>query len=144
MNRVKSVSVASGAIALSFGLGIAQAFAKTDSIVPQGQIDNNSNSTGYGSIADFIKTFGGKILSIIFLLAGIVAVIYLVYNGIQYITSAGNADKVKLARSGVINAIIGIIIIAAAYYIINFAIGASGVLQTETTKGGGTQPNTQY
>ena len=60
------------------------------------------------------------------LLAGVLAVLYLIWYGIQYITSAGSPEKVKTARTGIINSIIGIIIIVVAYTIIKLAVGIGG------------------
>ena len=64
----------------------------------------------------------------VLLIAAVLAVIYLIYSGIIYITAAGNPDNAKKGQQGVINAIIGIIIIVAAFFIINLAMNiASGV-----------------
>jgi len=64
----------------------------------------------------------------VLLIAAVLAVIYLIYSGIIYITAAGNPDNAKKGQQGVINAIIGIIIIVAAYFIINLAMNiASGI-----------------
>ncbi len=51
-------------------------------------------------------------------IAGILAFIYLVYSGIIYITAGGNPDAAKKGQQGIINAIIGIIIIIFAYFIV--------------------------
>lgn len=53
----------------------------------------------------------------VLLVAMILAVIYLIYSGIIYITAGGNPDAAKKGQQGVINAIIGIVIIALAYVI---------------------------
>lgn len=53
-------------------------------------------------------------------LVGLIAVLYLIYGGLQYITSAGNADKAKLAKSTILYAVIGLIVIALSYVIIAF------------------------
>jgi hypothetical protein len=132
MKHVRTLLASGGATMLALGLGITQAFAaNADPITPAGNIA--SNNPGAANIQSLLSSVGGRVLDIVFLIAGVLAVIYLVYNGIQYITSAGNADKVKAARSGIINAVIGIIIIAAAYYIINFAIGLAGTANSEAT-----------
>jgi len=88
-------------------------------IQPTGTVDSSATSLNWANI----KALAGSVITILLFIAGFVAVAYLVYNGIQYITSAGNADKVKAARAGIINAVIGIAVIAAAYFIVNFAIG---------------------
>jgi hypothetical protein len=51
--------------------------------------------------------------------AGVAAFIYLVYSGILYISAAGNPDQAKKGQQGIINAIIGIVIIVLAYTIIS-------------------------
>lgn len=50
-------------------------------------------------------------------LAMILAVIYLIFAGIIYITAGGNPDAAKKGQQGIINAIIGIVIISLAYVI---------------------------
>ena len=52
------------------------------------------------------------------ILAGIIAFFYLVWAGFQYVTSAGNADAAKKGQQGIINAIIGIVVIVMAYAIV--------------------------
>jgi len=54
------------------------------------------------------------------LLAGAVAVIYLVYGGMLYITAGGDAEKATKGRTSLINAIVGIIIILLALVIVAF------------------------
>jgi uncharacterized protein (DUF2345 family) len=55
-------------------------------------------------------------------LAGIAAVIIMIVAGIQYITSAGDANKAAGARSAIIGAAIGLAIVAAAEGIIVFVV----------------------
>ena len=51
-------------------------------------------------------------------LAGAAAVLYIMWYGIQYITAGGSPDKAKQARAGIVNGIIGIVIVVAAYAIV--------------------------
>jgi hypothetical protein len=88
-------------------------------IRPVGNFDDPAPSSGAA-----LKTAGAvyaSALEIITLVAGSLAVIYLIYGGIKYISSAGAPDKVKSARTTIIHAIIGIIIISCAYLIIAIA-----------------------
>ena len=71
-----------------------------------------------------------KIVNFITIIAAGLAVIYLIYSGIIYITAAGNPDNAKKGQQGVINAIIGIVIIAAAYFIIRVGLGLADKLTT--------------
>lgn len=54
---------------------------------------------------------------------GIVAVVVIVIGGINYMTSAGDTEKVKKARNTILYAGIGLIICALAFAIVNFVIG---------------------
>lgn len=76
--------------------------------------------------SDAQGTFVNLITKVTFWLvaiASITAFIYLVVSGIQYITAGGDAEKATKARTGIINAIIGIVVIALAWVIISFAAG---------------------
>lgn len=64
------------------------------------------------------------IINLILLIAGILAVIYLIYSGILYITAGGDTGKAEKGRTGIVNAIIGLVIIAAAYLLVRFVGGA--------------------
>jgi len=67
----------------------------------------------------------GNVTNLIALVAGMIAFIYLVYSGILYLTAAGNPDSAKKGQQGIINAIIGIIIIVAARAIIGAVSGTT-------------------
>ena len=75
----------------------------------------------------FIGGIFSKVLQIALLLAGILATLFIVYNGIQYILSAGDAAKMKAARANILNILLGIIIIVAVYSIIRFAQTLGGL-----------------
>ena len=65
-------------------------------------------------------------LGILLWVAGVVAIIYLIYSGILYLTAAGNPDAAKKGQQGIVNAIIGIIIIVLAYVIASSVAGLLG------------------
>ena len=58
--------------------------------------------------------------NIIAIMAGVAAVIIIIIAGIRFMTSGGDAEKIKNARNSVINALIGIIIIIVSRAIILF------------------------
>ena len=57
---------------------------------------------------------------IIALATGVTAVIFIILGGFSMITSAGNTEAVANARKRIINAIIGLVIVALAWTIISF------------------------
>lgn len=70
--------------------------------------------------------FGSSITSIlnwIIGILGIVAVIVIIMGGVTYMTSAGDAGKVKKGKDTILYGIIGLIIAALAFAVVNFVIG---------------------
>lgn len=74
------------------------------------------------SITD-IFTILANIIEILLSLITVLAVIFVIYAGIQYITSSGDPGKTATAKSGITNAAVGIILSAGAYLIIDFLAG---------------------
>jgi len=68
----------------------------------------------------------GNIVNVILIIVGILAVIYLIYGGIMYVTAGGDAEKANKGRIAITNAIIGIVIIMLALAIYNFVIKGVG------------------
>ena len=64
------------------------------------------------------------IINLLLLIAGILAVIYLIWSGMLYITAGGDTGKADKGRTGIVNAIIGLVIISAAYLLVRFVGGA--------------------
>jgi len=63
-----------------------------------------------------------SIINIVLVVAGILAVVYLIWGGISYVTAGGDAEKASKGRVAITNAIIGILIIIAALAIYNYVI----------------------
>ncbi len=57
-------------------------------------------------------------------LAGLVAVAVLVYSGFMYMTAQGDEGKVQKATKGITYAVVGLVIAAIAFLIVNFVIDA--------------------
>jgi hypothetical protein len=53
-------------------------------------------------------------------IAAFVAIAYVIWGGIQFITAQGESDKTKRARQTIINALIGLVIAMVATGIVNF------------------------
>lgn len=68
----------------------------------------------------------GNILNWVYGLLGLLAVAMIVYAGVLYLTSEGDAGKAKKARAVVQWAVIGLLIVLVAFAITNFV--ASNIL----------------
>jgi hypothetical protein len=111
-------------IALSFMT--VPVFAQTD------PFEQACSQTGTGG-ADACRTNGTdpisgndgiimKVVNVISMLGGITAVIVIIIAGFQMVLAGGDAQKVANARSAIIYAIVGIIVIAVIRAIIAFVV----------------------
>lgn len=76
--------------------------------------------TGITSEGNFLS----NLLNTVYFWAGIIAVIVIVVAGFIYVTSQGEASKVAQAKNAILGSVIGLIVIALAFVITNFVIGA--------------------
>jgi len=77
----------------------------------------------YGNAGGNIQNAVTVALNAIIGALGIVAVIFIVVGGVNYMTSAGDAGKVEKAKKTILYAAIGLIICALSFAIVNFIIG---------------------
>jgi len=75
-------------------------------------------SESFGS--DFLATKTGQIIGLVLSFIGAIFLVLMVYAGITWMTSQGNEQQVTKAKSLIINSVIGIIIVFAAYAITTF------------------------
>lgn len=74
------------------------------------------------SLGDFISNS----VSAIILVAGLATFLYLIWGGIEWISSGGEKDKIEGSKQKITNAIIGLAIVAAAwaiYLLVDFFFG---------------------
>jgi len=74
------------------------------------------------TLMDVIST----IINLAFAIAGIVAVVYLIMGGFNYVTAGGNPEAVDGAKTTLVNAIIGLVVILVSYLIIQFVMSQIG------------------
>lgn len=67
------------------------------------------------------------LLNMILFIIVIAAVVYISLAGLKYISSQGDAGKAKEAQAAITNAVIGLVVAFAAYFIVIFVLGRLGV-----------------
>lgn len=90
------------------------------------QVDKGLSSTGQGTGSttniDVTSTVTAVVNWLLFFV-GVIAVVMLIWGGIRYATSAGDANKVTAAKNTVMYAIIGLIVAILAYAIVSYVSG---------------------
>ncbi|GEM_PF-1057708 len=73
-----------------------------------------------------------KLFDWVILLVGGVAVLFLIYGGLQYVTAAGNKDRADSAKRTILYATIGLVIIVLARVIISLVTNTAGSILNQT------------
>ncbi|MBR2741856.1 hypothetical protein IKD98_03865 [Candidatus Saccharibacteria bacterium] len=87
-------------------------------------------SAGCNNNANALPGIIQVILNTIISVCGIVAAIYVVIGGYGYMTSSGDSSKVEKAKKTITYAVIGIIICAFAFIIVNWVISTVANVKT--------------
>ena len=109
-----------------FLMNAAQSFAQT----PGESLNPCNNKSQILSVLCKTRDLGaviGFIVTIAFIIAILVALIYLIWGGIKWITSGGDKANVETARNQIIAAIIGLLIVFLAFFILNLILGLFGL-----------------
>lgn len=102
------------------------------SLVPGSTQMNDSYKKGDYELNDVLRV-GVQITKLILGIVGSLALLFFVYGGLMFLISAGSSDKVQQAKTIIVNASIGLIIVFTSYIIIEFAMKALGVNWTGTS-----------
>jgi len=109
---------ATGAVATMFAPFIAFAAPLTNEELGLGNI---GNEIGLSTNTD-IKAVIARIIRVLLGFLGIIAVVIVLWGGFQWMTAAGNEEKVTSARATLTAGLIGLIIILSAYALASFII----------------------
>lgn len=94
----------------------------------QSGLDTTGNQAGY---SDFLKqlsptNLGSQIIAIILSLLGVIFIGLMIYGGLSWMMAEGNDQKVDRAKQIIMAAIIGLIVVLAAYALSYFLINYFG------------------
>jgi hypothetical protein len=128
INKYKSVAVAGllmFTILLGFGSTVlthAQLTPDRDSLCPNGNCPVTGDNDFSNTDQDTIVTFIIGIAQFLTFISVALAILFMVYGGIRYIT-AGNADGNEAGKKILINATIGLIVAIVAYTVVSVISG---------------------
>jgi hypothetical protein len=81
--------------------------------------------TGADGSSEKLSAIIKTIINILSVVVGVVAVIMIIFGGLKYITSGGDSSNVSSAKNTIIYAIIGLVIVALAQFIVRFVLDKS-------------------
>jgi len=92
------------------------------------QVGTNANLTTAGSLPTLI----GEGISVFLGILGLFFLVLVIWAGFLYINSKGNTENTKKAIGMLTNAVIGMVIVIAAYAIANYVLGALSSVSGQT------------
>ena len=93
----------------------------------EGTVQDGVNAARGTDVPSTLLGDGGVLSTIIntmLFIIGFLSVVMLIFGGLRYIISGGNAAAVTAAKNTILYAIVGLIIAIFAYAIVNFVIGS--------------------
>lgn len=103
-----------------FGLPTWYKYIKTTAVTnPNGSVSCNFSSFSFWP-PDNLLLIVLAILDMLLIIGGVVAVVFVIFGGVQYITSQGEPENTKHARGTIINALIGLVITIIAATFVNW------------------------
>jgi hypothetical protein len=108
---------------VSAGTTVGALFATATSVLAQRTIDLSDNAVEPGrGFATDIGTLINAVLSFVMVIAALLVFFYLIWGGIEWITSGGDKGQTEKARNKITAAVIGLVILAASYAILTLVL----------------------
>jgi len=79
-------------------------------------------SSGVTNGTSSLNTLITNIVNVFSVIVGVIAVIMIIVGGFQYVTSNGDSGKISSARNTIIYALVGLVLVAVAQFIVQFVL----------------------
>lgn len=120
-NTLIAVAVA-GLISAAALVGLGPVFASTaDASSARDRLLDGADATGKPG-SNNLETSITDVTNVLLFVIGAIAVIVIIYGGIKFVTSDGDASKIKGARETILYAVVGIVIALIAYAIVRWVV----------------------
>jgi hypothetical protein len=123
--RIKNILLAL-TIALTGGLtlvpAIASADLKGDACEGVNALSGSSSSTCDPNADKSVNRIFRTVIQIFSIVVGFVAVVMVIIGGLKYITANGDSGAMASARTTIIYALVGLVIVAVAQILVHFVI----------------------
>ncbi|MBP9853184.1 MAG: hypothetical protein QG629_892 [Patescibacteria group bacterium] len=141
MNIRKKLQIVAASLVMAFGLLAAPVAVMVPSVSAESTaVDcakqgtnfdfNNIDANGCGGDKSLDNGPGGRgiegtikrIINFFSVLVAVVSVIMIIWGGFKYVTSGGESNNVSSAKNTIIYALVGLVIVALAQFIVQFVL----------------------
>ena len=123
--KLKNILISTLTVAVMvFGVSIIYQTGNTEIAgAINSEITSGMNATSAGtSTPTDANVVIKNVTNIMFFIIGAVSVIMLIYGGIRYTTSGGNANSVTAAKNTIMYSIIGLVVAILAFAVVQFVV----------------------
>ena len=118
--RIQTILLSALMILSAFSVALSPAHAQINA--ENTGLADSARSAGYGESPVSLPDVIGRIISILIGLIGLILFLFILYGGIMWMIAQGDPTKVGKAQGIIYNAVVGVIVVLAAYAITNFVI----------------------
>lgn len=94
----------------------------------EGQVNSSGAPCPVQAADANLTTLVQRIINVLSVIIGVIAVVMIIIGGLRYITSGGDSGNVSSAKNTILYAIVGLIVVALAQFIVRFVLSnASGI-----------------
>jgi len=125
-------------------VGVETVSAQTYNFASNSGLEQTSVGAGYDTASSTpLTSYVSKIITALLSVLGVIFLAFTIYGGIMWMTATGNEERVKKARELIVESIIGVIIVLAAYAISYFVLRATTASSLRTNTAVVSQPIVQ-
>lgn len=131
MNEKSKIKISSAFFGSLILLSARKVVAQTYNFVSSSGLDKTSDNAGYSEALKKLTPAGvaATVLLQVLTMLGVVFIGLVIYGGMTWITASGNEQRLERAKDTVRTAIIGLVVVLAAYaisyFIINYFSGTA-------------------
>lgn len=131
INKMKKAFIVAASVAALLSPALVPAVASAQNEINNGLCagtnlnTNQSNgcTVNQGQANQKINSILSTTINLFSLVVGVISVIMIIIGGLKYITSGGEASNISGAKNTIIYAIVGLVIVALAQFIVHFVLG---------------------
>ena len=124
-NILTIMAVSTALLVPIFSVGVVSAANIQEGLCTGAAVDQPNSGAGCANTDEAgssVQKVASDVINLLSWVVGVISVIMIIVGGFRYITSGGASDKVTGAKNTIIYAIIGLIIVALAQFIVNFVL----------------------
>jgi hypothetical protein len=125
MSLRRIIQTAAVTLVVAFALGVPAAVTSTGPVAhaaAPSSITNGVRQAKPDGAATDLTVLIKRVVNILLFVVGAAAVILIIIGGIRYVTSAGDQNQITGAKNTILYAVVGLVVAAAAYAIVNFVV----------------------